>query len=505
MPPTRRTKPGMRKLSDVARHLVLPAGIVSTGYPAVKAQCLKMGVVHDDWQQGLARAILAKRANGLYAAGVGGVFLSTCRQVGKTFTFGTVIFALCALNPGMTVLWTAHHTRTSDETFEALAGMARRPQIAPFIGKPTSTGNGVMSGNGKQSIHFKNGSRILFGAREQGFGRGIPGVSVVVFDEAQILKQGALNDMVPAANTVKNPLILYMGTPPDPKRLDSEVFKARRKKMLKFPHCAAAGNALYIELGADPGADLEDRAQWAKGNPSYPARTPEESMLRLREQLNDDEAFCREGLGIWDDEVAPNAKIPPKAWADLGCGMNITVTGMKLAVDVRTGLEQSFAVAVVGDTMRKGVQVPVGSLAAYETGTGRAWGDRFILDAVLGILEHNGLDSVVIDAYGDGNGVLIPQLEELGIEVVKLNTTDMRNGAVGLSSAVINGQVLHVVDPASDVLDVAVAGAGWRTSGNGFVWSQAKSSVDITALRAFTAAWWAHHLEADYDVADSFY
>jgi hypothetical protein len=58
-PPTKR---GTRKLSDVARHVVVPTGIVSTGYPAVRDKCRDLGIVHDDWQQGLGRLILAKRA-----------------------------------------------------------------------------------------------------------------------------------------------------------------------------------------------------------------------------------------------------------------------------------------------------------------------------------------------------------------------------------------------------------------------------------------------------------
>lgn len=306
------TTAGTRRLSDVARHLVLPSGIVSTGYVEVQQKLRSLDVEHDDWQQGLGRAVLAKRADGLYAAGIGGVVLSTCRQVGKTFTFGTIIFALCLLQPGTTVLWTAHHSRTSDETFEALAGLARMPRFAAHTK--------VLSGNGHQVIKFTNGSRILFGAREHGFGRGIPGVSIIVFDEAQILSQRAKNAMLPSVNTTRNPLIIYMGTPPDP-RDQSETFKWMRRRALDFKRTAAAAelleleiDVLYVEIGADADADLDDRVQWAKGNPSYPHRTPEESFLRLRAQLGDDGAFRREGLGIWDEETATSRAISADLW-----------------------------------------------------------------------------------------------------------------------------------------------------------------------------------------------
>lgn len=341
--PTKNSTPttSERKLSDVAKHLVLPSGIKTTGYPAVAAQCAKMGVEHDDWQRGLGRALLAKRANGLYAAGIGGVLISICRQVGKTFTIGTIIFALCIIFPGIKVLWTAHHSATSDETFETLSALARRRRIAPYIAH-----NGVRQGNGKQRIKFANGSRIMFGAREHGFGRGIPGVTIVVFDECQILKSKALTDMVPAANTVKNPLIIYMGTPPKPED-PAEVFKARRRKALAVKERRAAGevveyDTLFVEVGANAGDDPEDRATLAKANPSYPHRTPWESILRLRENLTDPADWSREGLGIWDEEVVAEVGPLAKPWP-------------LLAVDpehVPTDGVRGYAVAFSADGMR---------------------------------------------------------------------------------------------------------------------------------------------------------
>lgn len=322
-----------RKLSDVAKHLVVPSGIKTTGYPAVEAQCRKMGVAHDSWQKGLGRAILAKRADGLYAAGIGGVLISICRQVGKTYTIGTIIFALCIIFPGLTALWTAHHSATSDETFETLSALARRKRIAPYIRQ-------VRGGNGKQRIVFRNGSRIMFGAREHGFGRGIPGVAIVVFDEAQILKAKALSDMIPAANTVKNPLIIYMGTPPKPED-PAEVFKNRRKKALAVLERRAAGedveyDTLWVEVGANAGDDVEDKKVLEKANPSYPHRTPWEAILRLRENLTDPTDWAREGLGIWDEEDAsggPLAKLWPQLSVDAAPTTGTRAYGVAFSAD----------------------------------------------------------------------------------------------------------------------------------------------------------------------------
>ena len=177
---SRTSKP---RLSDIAKHLILPEGITSTGWPVVRDRAKTFGLSCDRWQDGLGRAILAKRKSGLYAAGIDNVQVSMPRQVGKTWLFGAIVFALCTLNEGLFVLWTAHRTRTTDETFAAMKGLALKPEIAPYIDGPPR------QANGQQAIRFTNDSRILFGAREGGFGRGFAGVDVVVFDEAQILGQ----------------------------------------------------------------------------------------------------------------------------------------------------------------------------------------------------------------------------------------------------------------------------------------------------------------------------
>lgn len=208
------------------------------------------------------------------------------------------------MHPGdypLKVLWTAHRTRTSDETFKFMCALVRRKAISRFVdGEPRRA-------NGQQEIVFVNGSRIMFGARENGFGRGFDSVDIEVFDEAQILTERALDDMIPATNAARNPLIAYMGTPPKPSD-PSEVFSMRRDEALK----GDSADMLYVEFSADKDADLNDRRQWAVANPSYPHRTGEAAILRMKKNLGDD-SFRRDGLGIWDETTVSSA-INPKLW-----------------------------------------------------------------------------------------------------------------------------------------------------------------------------------------------
>lgn len=337
------TRPGTEQgtdppLSAVARHVIAPTGIKSTGWPRVRDTCRRLGWGFDQWQDGAGKLILAKRADGLYAADE--IVVSIPRQVGKTYLIACIIFALCLLFPKLTVIWTAHRKTTAAETFESFDGMAKRSRVAPHVRQ-------VLRGKGDEKILFNNGSRILFGARESGFGRGFSDVDVLVFDEAQIMSEATLEDMAAAQNVARNPLMFMMGTPPRPKD-PGEVFTLHRQEALD----GESEGTLYIELSADRGCDLLDRAQWRKANPSFPKRTSERAMLRLRKRLKSDDSWRREGLGIWDEFSAHRPAVSQTAWGTLeDSGPADGTKPQALAVDMSHGREISVSACWLdGDT-----------------------------------------------------------------------------------------------------------------------------------------------------------
>lgn len=310
-----------RRLTEVARHVVIPTGIVTSGWAPVEQRCIEFGDQFDEWQRGAGKVMLGKRASGDYAATIGGITLSIPRQVAKTFLVMRIVVALCTLFPNLTVLWTAHRTRTTSKTFSSMRGYVSRKEVAKYL-RPV---NPVRSTNGEQEIYFANGSVIMFGAREQGFGRGFDEVDIEVFDEAQILTEKALEDMVAATNQSRFPagaLLFFMGTPPRPHD-PAEAFKARRREALDIDAARKRGEApecdsVYIECSADPDADPDDRKQWAIANPSYPHRTPLKSMLRLRKNLPSVQSWLREALGIWDSDKQGSRAIAAHEWTATG-------------------------------------------------------------------------------------------------------------------------------------------------------------------------------------------
>lgn len=275
---------------------------MATRWPRVRDTCHNLGWSFDAWQDGAGRLILAVDIEGLYAADT--VVLSIPRQVGKTRLIGMIVFALCLIIPGLTVIWTAHRTRTAKETFTALKAMAAKEEVKGHVPRVVNT-------RGEEGLYFTNGSRILFGAREDGFGLGFTNVGVLVLDEGQRLTSKSMDDLIPTMNAAKNPLLLIAGTPPRPTD-PGEVFTKLRADSIT----GESTSTLYIEFSADPNANLDDRDQWRKANVSYPSRTPERAMLRMRRNLSDD-SFRREALGIHDEIAADKPVVSKALWTTL--------------------------------------------------------------------------------------------------------------------------------------------------------------------------------------------
>lgn len=463
MPTPKRTTRSTRRLSEVARHVVIPDGIVTTGWPAVEAKALEFGDEFDEWQSGAGKVMLGRRADGIYAATIGGVTLSIPRQVAKTFLVGRIVFILCVLFPGLTVLWSAHRTRTSTRTFQSMKGYAARPKVAAHVLNVRST-------NGEQEIEFVNGSKILFGARELGFGRGFEEVDIEVFDEAQILTERALEDMIAATNQsrhVHGALLFFMGTPPRP--VDpGESFTARRTEALS----GESEDAVYIECSADPDADPDDREQWAIANPSYPHRTPLRSMLRLRKNLPSVDSWKREALGIWDSAGGDDGPISRARWADL-VDTSSSISGeVSTAIDVSPDTRWA-TIAAAGTRSDGHVHVEI---ASRQPGT----------DWVVPFAVRNPQHGPYRVVGGSSPGAFLkPLLEDAGVWVVDVPATEVTQATQRLIAAVDDGTIHHLGD---DRLASALSNAIIVQRGDSQTWSRVKSSGDISALVAATVA-----------------
>lgn len=464
-------KSGQKKLSEAARHICRPSGIVSTGFPAVRDRALAMGMKFDAWQDGLGRLALAKRDDGLYAAGVGGVVMSIPRQVGKTYMIAAIVFALCTIFPNLTVIWTAHRTRTHNETFKKMQSMSRRPKIAPYVETVRAT-------NGEQEIVFKNGSRILFGARESGFGRGFDEVDILVLDEAQILTEDAMSDMVPATNAAANGLVFMMGTPPRPKD-PGEVFAGRRRDALD-----GDTDTLYVEFSADENASLEDRKQLAIANPSYPHRTSEAAIQRMRKLLGSDDSFKREAYGIWDDAALAKKAIDARGWDALAIKPDDVPNDGVRVFAVRFSIDGS-AVALAAAIKPPDGPIHIEGIRLAPMGDGTGWLIDWLLE------RHDKAAQIVVDGKS-GVGYLVNALREGGVPksvILTPSTDEAITAHVMIESGIRAREFTH---RGQTVLDEQAKDAVKRKIGatGGFGWAPSDDSKSVALFDAATLAHW---------------
>lgn len=455
------------RLSELARHLCQPDGIVASDFSLIKKAAARAGIEYDLWQQGLLTLVYGKLANGQYACGEGGAVISICRQVGKTFTIGSSVFIQCAARQ-LKVLWTAHRTRTSDETFKSMCKFAENKVLRPYV-------KTIRRANGQQEIEFKNGSRIMFGAREQGFGRGFDRVDMELFDEAQILTVKALDDMIPATNTAPNPLIIFMGTPPKPGD-PSEVFAEKRAQGL-----AHTPGLLYVEMSADPDADPSDRAQWAKANPSYPQRTSAAAITRMRNLLGED-SFRREGLGIWDEKQSVHAAIPQDKWQaatvdkpDLNDGL--LAFGIDMPPDRSTLTIAACIKHAEGSAL---VNIEEVRATNHE---GTMWAVDYLAE------RWPKTAAVVIDAQSPAMS-LLQDLQAAKVQVTVTQARDLGQATGRFLDMLNASQLDHLPDADQPQLAAAVRGATLRTIGRGgqVAWQKNGSDIDISPLQACTLA-----------------
>lgn len=417
-----------------------------------------MDLGFDRWQSDLGKLICAKRSSGSYAADM--FAMSVPRQVGKTYLLGALVFASCVKTPKLTAIWTSHRSRTAAETFKHMQGLAKRDKIAPHIEK-------VSLARGEESVKFTNGSRILFGARERGFGRGFAGIDILIFDEAQILSEAAMDDMVPATNAAPNPLILFAGTPPKPTD-PGEVFTMLRTEAMS----GEVDGIGYVEISAERGSDLDDRSQWLRMNPSYPHRTSERAILRMRKALSDD-SFRREAMGVWDEFAVHQPVVKPARWAELAdVGPDNDVRPSAFAVDMSHGRDISVAAAWV---------------EGESTHVEEVWSGTDTFEVINWIAEWAGRRiPVVVDAASPAAS-LVPELRARKC-LLRVTTAGDMGRACGLFENAANAGTITHAD--QENVNKALFGARKRPirDAGGWGWDRSDPTCFIHPIVAATLA-----------------
>lgn len=295
--------------------------------------------------------------------------------------------------------------------------------------------------------------------------------------------------MVPATNASRQAsgaLLFFMGTPPRPSD-PGEEFTNRRLKALGKKHGdqvrVVRGNAVYVEFSADGDADPDDHEQWSKANPSFPSRTPVESMERMRENLTDDDSFRREALGIWDAAGTPEV-IDSASWMKIADPASMPVDRLTLAVDVSP--DRRVAAVSLSGQRADGLWHVELDQHRQHTDWVAAW--------VTSRASKNRLHAVVIDELSglveDRKGRHYLKGTDVVVTLAASEGRDMAIASGQLYDAVMEPtpRVRHVDQPQMNV-SVSVARKRAMRSG-GWAWTPNDASSDITPIVSATLALW---------------
>jgi phage terminase large subunit-like protein len=468
--------------SQTPRLESFPLFHTSAGDDAVDLAAVA-GLVMDPWQEHVLRSSLGEQRNGKWTSTSVGLVVP--RQNGKNALLEARELAGLFLFGEKLIIHTAHEVATARESMLALMSRLKASpelmeHVKGFEGDPDKDFAGMKTGN-DPGITLKNGNRLAYRARSKGSGRGFSG-DLVIADEAYALKKDEIAALFPtmaAKSMAGNYQVWFTSSAGMP---DSDFLADLRDKGIK----KSSARLAYFEWSTGDDVESDDREGWYEANPGLGIRISEQFVEDEMLVLGADE-FRRERLGIWE-KLGPKEVFPRGLWQNRIAGPHETKGHPVIALDVRTGLQQSVAVSVAVAT---DCGFDLLDVARYESGVDQTWGEEYIVGQVQDIMAAHEVDSVVVDGYAE-NESLIVRLEQAGISVVRLSTRDMANAAVGLQDALINDAVRHSDDRH---LNAAVRSAAKRTYGDAlWLWSAAKSSGDITTLRAVTAAWWVLQL-----------
>lgn len=346
----------------------------------------------DPWQRLVLDCWLSTDENGEFTTTSAG--LSVPRQNGKNVCLEAREFFGLAIR-GEKILHTAHQVRTSKKSFRRLAAIftdKSHPEIVDLV-------KNIRYTNGEEAIELMNGGSIEYSSRSRQAARGIDGISLVVYDEAQELTEDQVAAIMAtlSASATGSRQIIYTGTPPYP-GCPGDVFRKRRLVCTTDPGPHDAWHEWSIEAKGVGDIKAESVTLWYMTNPALGLRLTEDFT---REELRTESAdsFARERLGWWSPvfERLTEHAISEKAWdacsSDQPKPEGKTAYGVKFAVD---GSEVCLCGAVIPDEGPARVSL----IERRPTGHGTQWladwlNERARRACVVVIDGRNGADVLV--------------------------------------------------------------------------------------------------------------
>lgn len=355
-------------------------------------------------------AMLARKDDGSPAALTIGI--SKPRQNGKSYAARYYAVYMGDFEH-RNVLYSAHHSTTTNKMFKALCDLFESPERFPEFAQDVKHISHV---RGYEGIYFKpwidengaiqDGGCIEFATRTNSGARGGT-YSVIVIDEAQEMTEDQQEAMLPVisaasdvADVSKMPQQIYIGTPPGP-ACRGTVFK----KMHDAAHSEDTGGAWWMEWSIESDNVVRDLADVGKAiemayetNPAMGYRIAETTIVNEYENMSPD-GFARERLGWWSKSVQHEANyaIPAAVWD--ACKSSEPKPEGKTAYGVKFSADGA-EVCLCGAVIPKAGKARISLIERRQTGSGTQWladwlNERYTQASCVVIDGRNGVDVLV--------------------------------------------------------------------------------------------------------------
>jgi len=427
----------------------------------------------DESQKFTLRAALGERVDGSWAATTIGDFEP--RQSGKNDAVAARELAGLLLFGEKLIIHTAHEFPTANESFLRLANLfENRDDLHRLVRR-------IFYGNGTQGITLKSGQRLLYKARTGGSGRGFAKADLVVYDEAQHLRQEHVAASGPARLVNPNSQAWYCGS--GGLATSVNAWRMRRRALTgegspRFAYVEHTAEKLSMVNGrivSERPDDVLDRDAWALAHPAYGHRITDEALLGLYDELGPED-FARECLCVWD----PDPNNGAGSVIDMDRWHGLTDTESKIAGPVSWALdispERSWSSFAAAGRRDDGI-VHVG-VVRREPGTGWVIAEAVELSARFG-------SPLRIDPASPA-GAMISTLRERGVDVYEVPLREYVQACGAFVDHVENDLLRHPHQPTN--LDVALLSAVKRNVSEAWAWSRSNSATDISPLVAVTLA-----------------
>ncbi len=376
------------------------------------------------------------------------------------------------------VLYSAHHSSTTNKMFKALCNLFESPERYPDFANDVKS---ISHARGYEGIYFKDwkdengqihdGGCIEFATRTNSGSRGGT-YSVIIIDEAQELtydQQEAMLPVMSAASDITDvsqmPQQIFIGTPPN-SSCKGTVFK----EMHKTAHSDDVGGAWWLEWSKEiPHIDqlsltAEKALQMAYDtNPAMGYRIAEKTILNEFESMTLD-GFLRERIGWWASVTLNdvNYAISEKKWD--ACASSELKPEGKTAYGVKFSADGSLVClcgAVIGEIER------VSLIEVKPTGQGTQWLADWLNE------RYNKASCVVIDGR-NGVDVLVEKISsvwKIKGSIIRPSAKDVI-AAVGMITNDINENTLTWYEKQEALRDSAITSVkrpiagGWGFGGD---------------------------------------